>query len=388
MQDRPGPHRVTLVLHKFDRGGSLRVAAYLARGFTDIGMDVELVAFTDQGEVDNIIVDLMGLDIPVVYLGASRGPRPLDLLLGLPKLVRHLRARAPDSIIAVANNTALISTVARAFADLPRSRLFLKTTNPIASSRHKNIAKGIRRWTYRRIFGSATAVWTLSAQESAEMRDAFPAFASLFHEVFNPYVTQAMLAPATDDPPADDPAGDEGRFVLGVGRLTRQKRFERLIEAFALVDDKSVKLKILGEGEERPMLSALIDKLGLRDRVFLPGYVKNVAQAYHDAALFVLPSDYEGLPAVVLEAMAANCPVLCTDCFPAARAIVAGNDGCAIIEDTAPAEIARMIDTHLAMPRPTSLRVVAERYSIQNGVASHVAALGSPGRNGAPRNYK
>ena len=366
---RAGP-KVSLILHKFDRGGSLRVAAYLARGFTDMGMDVDLIAFTSQGEVETTIVELMGPDIPVHYLGAWDGPRPLDLVRGFGKLVRRLRARSPDIVVAAANNTALVSSMAVSRARLTRTRLFLKTTNPIASSRHTGIAKHLRRWTYRKIFPRASAVWTLSASESAEMRAAFPKHADIFHDVINPYVTPAMLAVS----PVSRRSEPE-RFVLAVGRLTGQKRFERLIKAFALVRDPTVHLKILGEGEQRAALTALVAELGLQDRVEMPGYVTDVAGAFHDALLLVLPSDYEGLPAVVLEAMAANCPVLCTDCFPAARAILSDAEGCEIIEHPDPATIAAMIDAHLDLPRPTRLRAVAERYSIPNGVASHAAAM-------------
>jgi glycosyltransferase involved in cell wall biosynthesis len=103
--------------------------------------------------------------------------------------------------------------------------------------------------------------------------------------------------------------------------------------------------------------------------------VTNVAEAFHGASVFVLPSDYEGLPAVVLEAMAANCPILSTDCFPAARSMLAATEGCAIIERTDPHSLAALIRTQLALPRPTGLRAVAERYSIANGIASHAAAL-------------
>ena len=107
----------------------------------------------------------------------------------------------------------------------------------------------------------------------------------------------------------------------------------------------------------------------------MPGYVPDVAQALHDADLFVLTSDYEGLPAAVLEAMAADCPVLCTDCFPAARTLLTNSEGCAIIEDVSPQVLARQIKIALAQPRPTTLRKTAELYSIANGVRSHVDAL-------------
>lgn len=362
--------RVSFILHKFSRGGSDRVAAYLARGFADLGMDVELVVFTRGGEVEGLLAELVGSDIPIRYLGRFAGPRPLDLIRGLPALARHLAEHAPDTLISTANNTAWISAAALRRSGLLNCRLFLKTTNPIARSRHKGPVKWIRAAGYSRVFAMCDGVWSLSAEESAELRDEFPRFAPLFREVFNPYVTPAMLARSEAVPPRGDVT-----TVLGVGRLTAQKRWDRLIAAFALVRHPKARLTILGEGEDRAVLEAQIDRLGLRERVALPGYTTDVAGAFARADLFVLPSDYEGLPAVVLESMATNCPVLCTDCFPAARAIIGGTDRCAIIEKSDPPSLAALIDGHLDKPRPTHLRAVAQRYSIANGVASHVAAL-------------
>lgn len=363
--------RISLILHKFSRGGSDRVAAYLARGFADLGMRVELVVMARGGDVEAILSDLVGPDIPIRYLGRARGPRALDLIRGLPKLVRLLRADAPDMIVSTANNTSLVSAIAFRLAGLRgRSRLCLKTTNPIASSRHTGIARRVRRWTYRVIFRWTSAVWTLSAEESAEMREAFPRFAALFRDVANPYVTPAMLALPTA--PVESATG---KLVITVARLTAQKRLDRLIAAFANVRHRDARLLILGEGEDRGVLTAMVDELGLRGRVSMPGYVPDVSAALHAADLFVLPSDYEGLPAAVLEAMAANCPVIGTDCFPAARSLLGNAEGCAIIERRDPVSLARLIDDHLDRPRPRTLGDVAERFSIRNGVASHAAAL-------------
>lgn len=363
--------RVTFVLHEFDRGGSGRVAAYLARGFADHGMDVELVVLRRGGEVEEALVKLAGEGIPIHYLGPRRSPRGLDLLSRVPKLARHLKRSAPSAIISCANNTAVVTALARNLSGQPNSRLYLKTTNPIASSRHKGLVRWLRRWSYRRTFRSTDGVWTLSADEAEEMREAFPASAGIFRAVANPYVTPTMLAESTDAG-----ASRPFRTILGIGRLTRQKRYERLIEAFALLRAPDLRLLILGEGEERAALTALVERLGLGDRVSMPGFVQNVAQAFQAASVMVLPSDYEGLPAVVLEAMAANCPVLCTDCFPAARSLLGDTEGCAIIERADPESLAALIERQLRLPRPTHLRAIAKRYSIANGVASHIAAMG------------
>lgn len=364
------PSRVSFILHKFSRGGSDRVAAYLARGFADRGMDVDLVVITRGGEVETALTGLVGADISIRYLGNFGGPRALDLIRGLPGLIRHLRERAPDTIISTANNTAWISALALRLSGLQNTRLFLKTTNPIAKSRHKGLTRHLRQWGYRKVFAMTDGVWPLSAEESAELRDEYPAFAPLFREVANPYVTRAML-----ERPGEGLAAGRQKTVIAVARLTAQKRLDRLIAAFALVRTPDARLAILGEGEDRAALEAQVAELGLRDRVSMPGYAADVATALHRADLFVLTSDYEGLPAVVLEAMAADCPVLSTDCFPAARSMVGAADGCAIIERTDPHNLAKLIDAHLARPRPSHLRSIAERYSIANGVASHIEAM-------------
>ena len=220
------------------------------------------------------------------------------------------------------------------------------------------------------IFGWVDAVWTLSAEESDEMRAEFPQFASLFRDVHNPYVTPAMLATREMSALTNEP-----KTVICVARLTAQKRLDRLIAAFAQIRSPGARLLILGEGEERGALTEMIAQLGLADRVSMPGYCADVSAALHAADLFVLASDYEGLPAAVLEAMAANCPVLSTDCFPAARSLLAAAEGCAIIERADPTSLAQLIDVHLMNPHRANLRAIAELYSIENGVASHAQAM-------------
>ena len=203
------------------------------------------------------------------------------------------------------------------------------------------------------------------------MATAFPEYSNLFRDVANPYVTPAMLGPVSVSP-----APYAGcKRVIAVARLTRQKRLERLIAAFAHVTDRDARLLILGDGEERAGLTALVAALGLQDRVSMPGHVTDVTPSLQAADLFVLTSDYEGLPAAVLEAMAVNCPVVSTNCFPAARSLLAETDGCGIIEDTVPKALAALIDEYLQRPKPTHLRAIAERYSIANGILSHVSAM-------------
>ncbi len=104
-------------------------------------------------------------------------------------------------------------------------------------------------------------------------------------------------------------------LLLGVGKLEAQKDFPNLIRAFAKVRQvRPARLVILGWGPDRPQLEALVNDLGLEADVDLPGYVQNPYAYMSRASAFILSSAWEGLPTVLIEAMALGIPVVSTDC--------------------------------------------------------------------------
>ena len=127
----------------------------------------------------------------------------------------------------------------------------------------------------------------------------------------------ARRAEAVPDHPLVGPLfGPEAPpVVLGVGRLTRQKDFPTLMRAFASVrEERTARLLILGEGPERGRLERLAASLGLGGEVSFPGQVENPYAVMARAALLALSSRWEGLPLVMIEALACGCPVVSTDC--------------------------------------------------------------------------
>lgn len=364
------PNKITLFTYMLTQGGTDRVAAILANGYADAGFDVEILVLCGGGEAQPLLSDIGGPTVSVRYLSRRSTWRTFDLLRLFLYIVRHLQSAPPDALISTANNTAWVCAAAQKLGALQRTSLILKTTNPIIGSRHRGAIRRLRRWGYGFVFSKAAAVWTLSDAETALLKSAYPHAADRIRTVVNPYVTETMLAATTSNAkPNANP------IVLGVGRLTEQKRFDLLIKAFALIKRRDAQLIILGDGVDRGSLIKLIAELDLSDRVSLPGFVTDVAEQYWQADVFVLTSRYEGLPAVVLEAMAANCPVLSTDCFVAARQLLETAEGCAIIEKPDAAILARMIDERLEGKRPTSLRSIATGNSVESGIADHVSAL-------------
>lgn len=110
--------------------------------------------------------------------------------------------------------------------------------------------------------------------------------------------------------------GKREKIIVAVGRLEEQKNHKMLIEAFSKLPEefKEYKLIIYGEGSLRNKLEEQINELKLNDRVLLPGQINNIKEKIYKASLFVLSSNYEGMPNALMEAMALGIPCISTDC--------------------------------------------------------------------------
>ena len=115
---------------------------------------------------------------------------------------------------------------------------------------------------------------------------------------------------------SDQKASLNNNTVVSVGRLVEGKRFDHLIRAWSIVHQNHPewRLNIVGDGNLRPELNSLIKTLNLEQTVFLKGESKNIIKEYLSASVFVLASEHEGLPMVLLEAMSFGLPLISYSC--------------------------------------------------------------------------
>jgi colanic acid/amylovoran biosynthesis glycosyltransferase len=146
----------------------------------------------------------------------------------------------------------------------------------------------------------------------------------------------------------------ESDLVVSVGTLRACKGFDDLIRAIALLRDRGrrVRLEILGEGEDRPVLERLVANLDVGDRVRLLGYLpqEEVVPAYHRASAVVLPAHHEdhfGIPNILIEGLAAGAPVICTELPSLGELVEHGRSGLFVPErdpERLAAAIAELLD--------------------------------------------
>jgi glycosyltransferase involved in cell wall biosynthesis len=365
--------KIALVTYEFNQGGTNRVLCALANGFVQSGYQPHIIACTSAGALDAELRSKLDPGVTSSSLSSAQWKsRSWGQLRASPAFRRWLKRERPDIVLATGNNISWFSGLNLWAVGKTSTRFFIKTTNPIVRELDGRLASWARAKVYGWLFRFADAVLTLSDSETRLLQSQFPKARDKFRTVFNAYLTAEFerVQPSISGSQAGSPL-----VMLGVGRLAEQKNFSRLLRAFAAANPQNAVLKIAGEGHQRPELEQLARSLGIADQVEFLGFVSDVPSLMASADLFVLSSDYEGLPAVVVEALACNCPVISTDCFANARDLLEGLPGCAVTERDAEA-LGGAIKAWAAAPvlRP-NLRPHADLYSTRSSVESHIAAM-------------
>lgn len=151
--------------------------------------------------------------------------------------------------------------------------------------------------------------------------------------VYNPTVNKRLFELSEEKITEDWFLSLDGPVFIAAGRLSAQKGFDTLIKAFSVYSkSKSANLVILGEGEDRLALGELALKLGVEHFVTFAGFVDNPYKFIRRAHVFILSSRYEGLPNVLIEALALKTPVISTNCKSGPKEILGNGEWGMLIE--------------------------------------------------------
>lgn len=298
--------KIVLFLPSLRGGGAERVMVNLARGFAERGIKVDLVLAKAEGPY----LSQVPPDVRIIDLNVQR------VLYSLPGLVRYMRRERPMAMLSALNHANIVAIWAK---------MLSRTKTRLVVSEHSTLSQSTENATLWRVklmpflirffYPYADTVVAVSQGVADDLiaRTRLPE--KKVKVIYNPVITSELFAKAEE--PLDHPWFRPGEppVILGVGRLTKEKDFPTLIRAFALVrKERPAKLMILGEGEDRFKLEALVRELGLEEDVALPGFVENPYKYMKRAAVFVLSSRWEGFGNVLVEAMALGTPVVSTDC--------------------------------------------------------------------------
>jgi glycosyltransferase involved in cell wall biosynthesis len=288
--------RIAFVQSGLSAGGAEKVINLLAEHRASLGDRVFVVAHASRAE-DSYFPYSRAVDL-VTPKGA--GHRRLPSFARLPHrllwLAWRLRSIKPDLVVSFLTKTNVLTLLATRGLGVPV--IVSERNNPALQRAHPV-------WQPASHVLARYALCLVMQTEAA--RDALPA----------PLRPKAVVIPnpslSVDIPQV---TGERGERIVAVGRLEQQKGFDLLLKAFARIatDIPASTLTIFGEGQEQGELQALVETLGLSERVRLPGQTGTPGAWLAEADMFVLSSRFEGFPNVLVEALAAGLPSIAFDC--------------------------------------------------------------------------
>lgn len=365
--------RIALLLHSFSDGGVEKQMTALAGGFTHAGITTDFL--TRSG-------DLPYLDQLDPAVNVIRLPNQKNHLLNAT--ADYLRTAQPTVMMSAKSKDDRLAFEARDSAN-SRTRIFLRCGTHVSAQSSFATLNPLRqiwhRWQIRRLYARANGVICVSEGVAHDLTRLIGQSGAKISIVRNPTVVPDFYTRFSE--PTDDPWFAPGAppFILGAGTLGTVKRFDTLIEAAAvLMQRQNLRLLILGEGKKRAQLEALASRLGIRDRVRLPGFVGNVLPWMRRAAVFVLSSEREGSPNVLTEALACGTPVVATDCPSGPREILDGGRYGPLVPVGDSAALASAIAQVLDAPLPAAtLQSAIAEYTLPRACAGYLRAFGLAG---------
>ncbi|SFK25875.1 Glycosyltransferase involved in cell wall bisynthesis [Sphingomonas sp. NFR04] len=355
-----GRIRVLTFLHSFAPGGVERVALRLVRHWRAMGVDAPLFLGREDGAMRGEFADI-GHEIPRQPRTHQGGWETLWMILTLPAAIRRLR---PD-VLFVAGSTYTIVAVAMTLLLGRRCPpIVVKVSNDLARRDLNPVGRFFWR-LWLRIQARCARSWVV--MDEAMLPELPPVMAQRGHVVHDPAICATQLLPQRAAPPAGP------RRFVAIGRLVPQKHFALMLRAFARAVQPGETLTIFGDGAERAALEALAASLGIADRVRFAGHVADAPAHLHGYDVLLMSSRYEGVPAVVIEALAAGLAVVSTDCGAGLRSLLGqGRFGTIVPQNEA--LLAEAIRTaSCAAPDRPALLASLRRFTIERSAQDYLA---------------
>lgn len=361
--------RLAIYLPSYESGGVERMLVNLARGLVCRNIDIDFVV----GPKNPRYVDLLPSNINLIELESNSDESILE------KSVSYIKKHRPDILLTSKPENEELALKAKILAQQPLKLVFRTATNVSALMKNRN---AIKRWLYQKSlkkrYKLADIIITVSKGVANDIFNITGIPRERIRVAHNPVVTPELkeLAKQSITHPWFSPSAPS--IIIGIGRLGRAKNFSLLIKAFAIVEKQiQCHLIILGEGRANNRLNNLIKNLNLTQKAQLLGYVNNPYAYLSRSSLFVLSSNWEGSPNVLIEALTLGIPVVSTDCESGPREILQHGKIGKLVPINNIESMANAMITTLKSPTETNRLIQATRnYTMENSAIEYSKILG------------
>ncbi len=304
-------NKITLIISTLSCGGAERVLVLLSQGFIAQGHEVSVVTLDSKdSDFYQLPVEVNRLALGIMGQSANTLEAIKNNFQRIARLRNAIQSTKPDIVISFLRLTNIITILALLGVNYP---VIVTEHNDPQIFSYGKLWETLRRLTYR----YCTMVVSVS-QGVDHGLETLPQHKRAV--IYNPIIIQENNA-IESLPSAVDP---NKNWLVSMGRLTKQKGFDLLLQAFQKVAPKhsNWQLLILGQGELKEQLEKMRDDLGLSDQVVFVGSLQNPFKVLRQAKLFAMASRNEGFPMAHGEALACGLPVIATDCPSGPREMI------------------------------------------------------------------
>ena len=311
----PSQNVVSLFTPSLGGGGAERFMVNLANEFSAKGNKVYLVACSLGSYTSDVRED-----VEIIDLQSSR------VLYSLPKLIAFLSIIKPSTLISTIYHTNMVAVTA-GYISRSKTKIIVREDNMSQSHRSKSASFISYKFTFslkKILYKMSHAVVVLQSAMEEELKMMIPGIENKV-KLINNFIDVDRISSLAKEPVNHPWLQDDYTVpvIMSAGRLSNQKNWPLLIKAFSkTLKERKLKLIILGEGTLRGEIEGLIKELKIEKDVSLPGFVTNPYSWMARSEIFILSSDFEGFPNVLLEALCCDCSIISSDCDSGPREIL------------------------------------------------------------------
>lgn len=359
--------KIAIFIPSFRGGGAERAMLIFAAELVRRRIAVDIVVSSDSGPLANDVPP----EVNVVNLSQPR------MVKSIRALSRYLRNERPAVLYSTVVHANVASVIAAKLSGTNVPVVVRESNVPVTEPK-----KTISRWlTFKLIphtYRLARGIIAVSDGVAKELTALSPRLGSLMHVVATPVIYPELFEKAqlkSGHPWIDNP---DVPVILGAARLQPHKGFVDLIRAFAVLrQERPLRLIILGEGPERDRLLEEVERLELKEHVSLAGFIANPFPFMKGAAVFALVSEYEGMPNVLVQAMALETPVVATDCPSGPKEVLVNGKYGELIPMKDQGALVAGLKAALASPRrPDASQHVQEIFGSYEATSRYLAVAG------------
>lgn len=301
---------ISFFIPNLTTGGAEQITVNLVNGLSSRGYDVELLVSRSEGEMQS----QLEAKVSVVELPPSRTP-VLGIAAHLPALVSYLRRKQPAVLFPQMAHVSVVCLAASTISGTDTSIVPTHHTG-FGEAPDKTIKSQIVSRLLPHLYPSADRIIAVSEGLADGIVEHTSVDRDDISVLYNPIHVDAIRKQSRKPVEHRWLDDDDKKVILFVGRIERQKDLETWLRAFKQIHrrDPNTRAVIAGQGSRRDTLLKFSKELGISEVVSMPGYVDNQYGYMRRASVFLLSSRYEGLPTVMIEALACGCPVVATNC--------------------------------------------------------------------------